>query len=899
MFEQFLVHNNIDFNKLDIDSITLNKIKKYMKMAYECFYSTKINKELTNNSDELIKFCLNEKLEIINNYYSTNFYGFLLAFSIELNLKIIYILEEYNKIKFENLKNYDSDQELCDICFKKVRNESKGHNEVKSKFNNKDVYIPKNNNGHYLISILNNISNKAIIDLIKYETILAPFKTSYINNKLSNKEEYVEAPDLITMLRNIDYKDIIKNANKNFLDLSDSFEKMRYSEKKEDPKNIEFLSSFAIASNMVLCDVLRDHLYTKEDLNNYLSKISSGNKIIYDYICNDKNEYFNEFNEIKNNNPNDYYTLISKFSMSELIGIIKNYNEIKQQTNYISFKEFIKYYIFFKKYINSNEFYYNNNMTSNINNLFLEIRKTNDLSKLGNQFINWFNDVDIFKLSKQEIKLIQSIDPIYIYNSLSYNDKIVWKKCEEHNIKYEFYYKLFSNNLDFIIKNFSKFFIGKSIELSHFTYIKRDSEYSKEELEKMLFLSQKYDIDFKDIAKSYKSLLENEMLEIIALSKNLNTPFNETIEYYKEKDLNNIYALKKIATENGEELKTIFDCYKTYNLEILDSIVLTSKEFNVSFESAQIIALFLSEEETNKTLDFSKKYNISFDEALSFPKKYSNEEITKMINLSKKYNIDLHSVYMAFELCKEEDRIDLFDLFDSSLELLMLLTNFQYEYTIEELKEALKICSEANISIAYYIMSYNEYSKEEIYKIAQISKNNNLRFDACFDFYLKHGEQQLLYIIKMSKKLKLSYIELTDLIENNVDISNLNALSKINEKNFKFNSKMKILTLEELLINLELIGYENISNCIFYKTPEEIRYIKNLCKNNKIHFRKEFLYFDMEKCSDNKFLIRANDIIASQISEVTSFDEIKKIEKKVEELKEKPKVIKIGKLKKR
>lgn len=855
MFENFLKENNIDFSKLGIDEVTSKKLKEFMNMSYVCYFNSKNvltdNKKLSNT---ISLFCKNEDIKPSIYAENLNFSGFLLALSIELSLKVIYILEEYDKIKTDTINIGKTNEEICSICLKQVRNEIRGHIETQNIANSNGLTIPRRNNGHYLISILNNISNQSVKDLIKYETILAPLKKYFKQDKLPNKDEYVDAADIITMIKEFDYTETIKTINKTYIELSDSFEKMRYNEKEEDIHNNAFLASFSFACHIILCDILRKQMYTADDLKQYLFETNEKKlDTLIENVALDKTninkKYYDEIKQLKETNPADYYVIISKFTLEELEGIIENFKSTHSSIGIpLEFNSFLSYYIFFKRYIETKCFFYNDTMIPNISKLFKTIRETKDLSKLGNQFVNWFNNIELSDLTKEEMELIEMIDPIYIYNSLTYDDKIIWHKCKEKNIKFEVYYKFYLNNFNIIVENFSKYFESTSIEKNYLININYDN-YKKRDIEELIVLSKNFGQDIKMLLDFYEKNGMEKIEEIIGLIHLFKTNFSTAVKCYQKCSLGEAKEVFDISNELNIPFEQVLEFYKVYEKEEMKDLFERLKSLKMSVETLHTLGLYHSEKEMDYAIKISSETGIDVDNVIGYYKDYSIEELKQIKELSLETGEKFCYVAEFLKKYTVEERKQLINILSENVFLLQSLQFLDDYYSINHLKDIINISKELKIPFLYTVFYYGDYSREKFKQIVDIADKFQIPFGFADDIYYNYTKEELNYLDDLSNKTGLNLRKVVELYEQDYKSQEIELLKILKNQNIKFNSKMKILSLQQILENIKLVGVS--IDHIFYKTPEEIIKIQGLCNNNSFAFRKELLYFDLEVLNEN------------------------------------------------
>lgn len=146
----------------------------------------------------------------------------------------------------------------------------------------------------------------------------------------------------------------------------------------------------------------------------------------------------------------------------------EEYNHLKElgTTNGYDTNSLLTYHMFLKHYLKDRTPKLDDDRYSRINNLFEQIRETNDISQTSEIFANWFKNTDINSLSKEELKELKIIAPEFVYNSLSYEDKLIFKKCQEKGIEFEYYYKMNPECFETLINNYSTQLKGCSIDIA-------------------------------------------------------------------------------------------------------------------------------------------------------------------------------------------------------------------------------------------------------------------------------------------------------------------------------------------------------------------------------------------------------------------------------------------------
>ena len=84
-----------------------------------------------------------------------------------------------------------------------------------------------------------------------------------------------------------------------------------------------------------------------------------------------------------------------------------------------------------KTYIDTKKIDMNDRKYKNINKFFNMVKSSNNITSLGDQFCSWYSSIDLTQLTPEEIEELRLIDPKFIYNSLSYTDKLIYQKYNQ------------------------------------------------------------------------------------------------------------------------------------------------------------------------------------------------------------------------------------------------------------------------------------------------------------------------------------------------------------------------------------------------------------------------------------------------------------------------------------
>ena len=415
----------------------------------------------------------------------------LVAFSTELSLKILYSLKNYNAIVnscwSDFLQDYHSGI-ISSYFIDKVSmiNAVTGdwgrinvspvtQNTMDNVANNFMGNIPVNFpridastgnvvvNGHTLYKVFDALPEE-YQTMIKYQ-----IATAFSRGDMKSLEQkVVGAIDYFLMISSVDSKLGNIDSTQDMVINSNNFDKMRYLVDQLGSKELVFSLVFAISSYIVARSELEAVSFSATKNSNYSSKgiqytekldelikANEDKKKLLDYIVSNSDL----LREAKKLNAKDLYVLVDMFNKDEIDWMSNTCN----QNNYCSFKEMLYYCIFFKKHIDSYEFRYDNEKYKNINKLFYTIKTTNNLARLGTELAQWFAEIDIYSLSQEEFDVLRLFDNQYIFNSLSYRDRILYKKCSELGVPFKIYYM--SRSYSAVIDSYIS---GKEISIDDF-----------------------------------------------------------------------------------------------------------------------------------------------------------------------------------------------------------------------------------------------------------------------------------------------------------------------------------------------------------------------------------------------------------------------------------------------
>lgn len=358
----------------------------------------------------------------------------LKAFAIEYTLKIINILSQLPEEEIKKYTNISIVEHEFSNLMKQVREQL--------------VQIAKNNDptvrtrtGHEINELLNNVLQSHIANLIKYRSI-ANYGSDRIISEgyiptISDKSQTAFAADYFLMIKDFTspeqtttMREIASQHNEIYQQNNKAFEQYRYKDKQANLMDYQELNARMAASHMILEFLLNNvELFRQLDTN----------QIEYDYIKN----------------------LLTQEEYDKLVEIAKN--------NSYDINQMILYHAFLKQYLKERTPKLNDKRYERINKLFEEIKQAGDISYTSSRFIEWYSKIDITTLTPEEIKELNIIDPNFIYKSLSYKDKLIYKKCQKYGIVFEYYYKISPQVFEKIIQICGDELEGRSINIGLFS----------------------------------------------------------------------------------------------------------------------------------------------------------------------------------------------------------------------------------------------------------------------------------------------------------------------------------------------------------------------------------------------------------------------------------------------
>ena len=225
-------------------------------------------------------------------------------------------------------------------------------------------------------------------------------------------EDYFSGIDMLLMLIKFDSKKQVDSQKQLLAENTEAFIDYRYIEDLSNEEINNLLSSFSVASYMILDFVLNNQEISKKGLE-----------------------------------LSDYDSLKNVFSREEFDKL----NDIVLRQG-LDYKTVIFYYAFMKNYVDVKHIDLNDSKMKNINELFKTIRDSNSIVDLGNMFNEWYSNVDPYELSREELDEIQRVFPKFFFDSLNYNDKYMFNQCREYGIPFEFYYKSNKAGFDKVVE---------------------------------------------------------------------------------------------------------------------------------------------------------------------------------------------------------------------------------------------------------------------------------------------------------------------------------------------------------------------------------------------------------------------------------------------------------------
>ena len=356
----------------------------------------------------------------------------LKAFAIEYMLKIINIMSNTSPEKEKQFAQGNADaSQLIGELMKQTRDQLATNNPGR-RFT-----------GHEINDLLNTLLPDQIKTLIKYKAI-----TNYVDPTVRDNGEFVSMATQTSSMENFiaDYFLLIKDFtqdgtpltqskmgeasakhNQNYLENNKAFEVYRYRDKQAGLCDYNMLNSLMASTQMVLTFLLE---------NRDLARDIQANEAI------------------------PYEAVSTTLTREEYENLLQLSSREAYDTNGL-----IYYHSFLKQYLQDRTPRLTDERYARINSLFTEIKNSGDISLTGETFAEWFKNIKMDSLTPEELKELKVIAPEFIYNSLSYSDKLIFKKCQERGIEFEYYYKMEPEKFDKIVSVYGHHFQGTSIDI--------------------------------------------------------------------------------------------------------------------------------------------------------------------------------------------------------------------------------------------------------------------------------------------------------------------------------------------------------------------------------------------------------------------------------------------------
>lgn len=437
----------------------------------------------------------------------------------------------------------------------------------------------------------------------------------------------------------------------------------------------------------------------------------------------------------------------------------------------IDFNLSVYYHMFLKHYLQDRTPKMDDERYARVNKFFEMVKETtvNDITMAGEQFAQWIYNIDVSTLSKEELDEIKIFNPKFIFQSLDYYNKIIYKKCESKGINFEYYYSINGEIVEEIINNHSEYFKGKSIPIE------------------------------------LLSTDKNRALKFIEIFKKINLQIEDIPTYYYIFDPHIILDThnQRVTSENsqlGDERTVLME-------ELLSSEM---KSIEVPIEP-NLIGAHPSHAMLEHRMAYENIHRIR------------NERKLKIIT-RKKY-------------------IDLIEKIKAGV---IKSNNFEkFGYSIKEYRKAILIIElskkhKINDIGIYVDLSFDELKRKMetlslsfsvVPKTLKMSKKNGF---IAIDTFSRRRNLTLQKQFILGQKFKLTSI--------------LSEISQIT-------SKMNLLTPKEVLkckivFFINDIKVKHLEYALF-KTPEEIEFIIQICKESNVKFQEEMLCYKTELFSSS------------------------------------------------
>lgn len=362
----------------------------------------------------------------------------LKAFAVEYMLKIINIMANTDDAGVKQFASSTANkQQLISDSMKDVRNKLQAASRII------DPTSTRRFTGHEINSLLNAIIPEQIRTLIKYKSI-----TNYVDPATRDLGEFITPTASASSMNNFvaDYFLLIKDFNQdntsstttgmqdnaaahnaNYQSNNKAFETYRYRDKAAGLYDYNMLNCLMSSTYMIL-----NFLLENRDLATNLQS----NQVV------------------------PYEAVAARLTREEYDNLIRLCDNGAYDKNSL-----IYYHSFLKQYLDTRTPKLTDERYRRINTLFNEIKSAGDISRTGETFAEWFKNIKLETLTNEELKELKVIAPEFIYNSLSYQDKLIFKKCQEANIEFEYYYKMEPEKFESIINLYGPSLQGQSIDL--------------------------------------------------------------------------------------------------------------------------------------------------------------------------------------------------------------------------------------------------------------------------------------------------------------------------------------------------------------------------------------------------------------------------------------------------
>ena len=475
------------------------------------------------------------------------------------------------------------------------------------------------------------ISYKMITNIPKSKSLLRKIKTL-------TPDDYVTEIDVLLMNLGFESVDEVSHQQKLLAENTKAFVDFRYIEKLSNEAVDNLLSSLALSSYMILNYAIN---------NPEISKVGN-NSFEYSYFKDIFTE--EEFNSLKE----------------------------KSKKQNVDEKTIIFYFAFIKNYIGSRKININDKKLKNINNLFETIRNCNNITNLGQMFNDWYQNINIEELSIEELNELTIFSPEFVYDHFSFEDKLIYQKCKQTNIRFEYYYKLNVDLFNELLTLYQDKFTNESIPEYYFRYSLEEIKYAYR-----LKINQTNNYNYQELLRDY----ENKRIDYIP-------EYSENILTKQELDS----AKQSIITTS------MYDLHEEDTLEEKDVFVR-----NIMSEEAK---------NSRKTLDRASRLLNILKEMENDPSKenllsYSQDDIKDALiifQLSKLQRINIENyVHLSSEQLDEmivkESQSGTYDLYGYK---------DQHDASISQQQE--------------YLIQRNERVEEEYKKLRNVEPNANMKF---------------------------------------------------------------------------------------------------------------------------------------------------------------------------